>query len=120
MKRKMIGILPLIMGAGLVLSGCANSHRELTATGPPTTTIETTRTVVVTEQPPPPRTEVIGIPPRETQAWVGGYWSFTDGRWAWMPGHWEVRPREGAVWMPGHWDANPDGKGWIWTSGYWE
>ena len=134
MKRKMFGILPLLVGGGLVLSGCA-SHHELAPTGPPPppiATTETTRTVVVTQQspppgtvvvtqqPPPPRTEAIAPPPSETQAWVSGYWSFSDSRWVWMPGHWEVRPRAGAVWVPGHWDQSPDGKGWIWTSGYWE
>ena len=131
MKRNMIGILPLIVGGGLVLSGCASSHHELTPTGPPDATVQTTRTVVVTQQPsppplvvteepPPPRTEVVGPPPGQTQVWIAGYWSFTDARWVWMPGHWEVRPRPSAIWVPGHWDANPEGKGWVWTQGYWE
>src|SRR5579864_2049215 len=121
MKRKMFGILPLIIGGGLILSGCVHTHHAVvtteTTTGPATTT-QTTRTVVVTQAPPPPRTEVMGTPPSEAQVWVGGYWSFTNGRWVWMPGHWELRPRAGAVWVPGHWDRNPEGTGWAWTEGY--
>ena len=122
MKRKMFGILPLIMGGGLVLSGCVHSHREpvVVTTTEPVTTTRTTRMVVVTEEPPAPKTEVIGIAPSEASVWVGGYWSYTDSRWVWVPGHWEMRPRVNAVWVPGHWDKNPDGKGWIWTPGYWE
>ena len=127
MKKQIFGILPLIVGGGLVLSGCVNSHR-LAPTGPPTepppgpptTTTETTRTVVVTQAPPPPRTEAMPPQPSQTQVWVSGFWTFTNGRWVWMPGHWELRPRAGAVWVPGHWDQSPDSRTWVWTPGFWQ
>jgi hypothetical protein len=117
MKKITFGILPVAVMGSLLFSGCVSHHRAMYETPP---TVTTTRTVVVTEEPPPSRTEVEGTAPSETAVWIQGYWMHTDERWVWMPGHWESRPRANAVWVPGHWDKNPDGKGWTWTSGYWQ
>jgi len=122
MKRIMLAISPLIVMGGLLTNGCVSHHREVAVTTEPVTTTTTTtrRTIVVTEEPPPPREEVRTVAPSEAHVWVSGYWSYADGRWVWIPGHWELRPRTNAIWVPGHWDKDPSGKGWIWTSGYWE
>lgn len=119
MKRKLtLGILPLIMSGGLLLTGCASHHSEMVLTREPVTT--TTRTVTVTEEPPAPRTEVEGTAPSEADVWIRGHWDFINNHWIWAPGHWESRPRANAVWIPGHWDKNPEGAGWVWTPGYWQ
>ena len=116
-------ILPLLLAAtvGSFLStGCIYSHHEV-ATVPATYPAPTGR-VIVYEAPPAPRQEVVRSPRdmENNQAWIGGYWSFTDNRWVWIPGHMETKPSTTAVWVSGHWDRNPDGQGWIWTPGHWE
>ena len=122
MKKIILAISPLIAVGGILSSGCAPHRHEavVVTSGPPLTETTTRRTVVVNEEPPPPRVEAPTAPPSETQVWISGYWNYTDDRWVWIPGHWEERPRPSATWVPGHWDPNPNGRGWVWTRGYWE
>lgn len=118
MNKKMPGLLPLSVVAGLILSGCVTSHRTVVTTT--IQTVTTTHQLTATGRPPPPQAEVITSAPTETPAWVHAYWILTSaGRWVWLPGHWEERPAAGAVWVPGSWE-NPDGRGWVWRRGHWE
>ena len=67
--------------------------------------------------PPPDQVEVVGIAPYPGEVWIGGYWSWSYGRYVWVPGYWARRPWPRAVWAPGRWRKVR--RGWRWTPGRW-
>jgi hypothetical protein len=115
MKREIVRLLLLVGVGAFLATGCYTRHvvvRETVAPAP-------TGDVIVSSEPPPPRPEVIvGVAPSPAHVWVGGFWTFHDGRYVWIPGHWERGPRIGARWTAGHWVHRT--RGWVWIQGYWD
>ncbi len=87
----------VILGAGLVLAGCA--------TAPPPV--------------PPPQAEVLPLPPVTATPliWRPGHWDWNGGGYAWVPGAYVPRGDHSNEWLPGHWVQQ--GAGWAWVPAHW-
>ena len=114
MKREFFRLLLLIGLGAFIATGCY-TRRVVVRESAPVPTGE----VIVSSEPPKPRHEVIvGVAPSPAHVWVGGFWTYRDGRWVWIPGHWERGPHVGAHWSAGHWVHRP--RGWVWVEGRWD
>ncbi len=51
------------------------------------------------------------------QAWIEGYWQWTDRRWSWVPGQWATPPAPGATWVPARWAS--DDRGFTFHEPFW-
>jgi hypothetical protein len=74
--------------------------------------------MVIEMAPPAPRVEMMGMGPGPGYVWVGGFWSWRDGRFGWVVGQWMVVPPGHYYWVPGHWVRTR--RGWYFVNGYWD
>jgi hypothetical protein len=91
MSRHWIRLLPVTLGLGLVITGCA-SHQQLESVRQPPTKTFPDGELVLVERPPVIDREYFDNAPadqKEAHYWVKGYWSPQNGRWVWIPSHWE-------------------------------
>jgi hypothetical protein len=73
--------------------------------------------VVAPVGPPPLYAETYGVAPYPDAFWIGGYWSWNNGRHVWSPGRWE-HARPGYRWVPRTWEQH--GNQWHQRGGHWE
>ncbi len=74
--------------------------------------------VIASQPPPPPIVEPVVVAPAPGYIWIGGYWSWSDGRHVWTRGHWAA-PRAGYRWVPRTWSQGPGGR-WHQHGGHWQ
>jgi hypothetical protein len=131
-------VVPLI-GAFVLLAGCASgpSSRMVTSPPPPppgtanapatvvvptTTTspqtVTTTPTIIVQQAPPAVQAESPSARPSSRHVWVGGYWLWQNRQYNWVAGHWAVPPEDGANWIPPRWER--EGNSYRFYDGYWD
>lgn len=82
--------LVALLGAALIVSGCATSSDRCGARPP---------VLGVPTPPPAPHEEIVTSPPTEGMSWIGGEWHWDGVRWVWVPGHW-LTPPAGTRWIP--------------------
>lgn len=72
---------------------------------------------VVDDAPPPPEQEEIAERPSPDHVWLGGYWSWRDGKHTWVSGRWDLPPRPDVVWVAPCWVRR--GHGYVLVEGRW-
>lgn len=97
-------LLPVLLGAALLASGCTAVQAQPMPPFPPV---------------PPPRAEhQPPSPPGERWAWQPGHWQWLGRGYEWVPGIWVERPVPHVRWAPGHWAWRAH-EGWVWIPGHW-
>ena len=76
---------------------------ETAAVAPPAAPV-----VVVQEAPPAPIIEVVETP-QPGYVWIGGYWFWSDGRYAWVRGHSVLPPQGYGLWVEPRWEHGAHG-----------
>lgn len=73
--------------------------------------------VIAPMAPPPPLVEIVPVAPYAGAIWIGGHWTWSQGRHVWVPGR-HVPPRVGHRWEPHRWVQGPRGH-WHLRGGHW-
>lgn len=105
MNLAKVGLVGLVIAAGVAVSGCYAHVRARPATG-----------YVVYEAPPAPRVVVRPAAPYQGAVWVAGHWTWGGSSWVWVDGYWE-QPRVGYVYVQPRWVRQ--GRGWVYVGGGW-
>ena len=117
MKKKIV-CSTLFLALACLLTGCVIRPARAVVVEPlPPPPPLPVAELVVEQAPPAPRVEVIPAPPSPNHVWIGGVWSWRDGRHVWLAGHYVVRPHPHAVWVAARWEHRPHG--WVWVEGSW-